>query len=409
MVQHRGGRLRAVRRDGEQVTPLELFFDLVFVLALTQCTDLIVEQPTWSGIGEGVLVLALLWWAWVGYAWLTSVVDPEEGGVRLAFFAAMASFLIAALAVPDAFGDDGIALAVAYGAVRLAHVALFMLASRDESDLRHSVVGFAGTTGLGVALVLVGAFADGGARSVIWLVAITVDVAGPYFWGTSGWQLVPGHFAERHGLIMIIALGESVIAIGVGAGVTLSAEVIVGAVMGVFLAAGFWWLYFDVTSVMAARRLASLPPGREQNALARDAYSYLHFPMVAGIVLTAFGLKTTLSHVHEPLHLVPAAALGGGVALFLLAQVAFKLRTVALWSLHRFVAAVVLVALVPVLHEVDALVGLALVLTVVVLLVAYETLRYAELRREERRHLHEHNGEHERQDLGPPGDAEPTV
>jgi low temperature requirement protein LtrA len=403
MAQHHGGRLRAVRRDGEQVTPLELFFDLVFVLALTQCTDVIVERPTWAGFGEGLLVLALLWWAWVGYAWLTSVVDPEEGGVRLVFFAAMAAFLVAALAVPDAFGDDSIALAVAYGVVRLAHVALFMLASRDESDLRHSVVGFGASTLLGVALVLVGAFADGDARSVIWLLAIAVDVAGPYFFGISGWQLVPGHFAERHGLIVIIALGESIIAIGVGANATLSAEVIVAAILGVFLAAGFWWLYFDVTSIMAARRLASLPPGGEQNALARDAYSYLHFFMVAGIVLTAFGLKSTLGHVHEPLHLVPAAALGGGVALFLLGQVAFKRRTVALWSVHRLVAAVVLVAVVPVLHEVDALAALGMVLTIVVLLVAYETLRYAELRREERKHLHEHNGTHR------PDATEPTA
>ncbi len=176
MAQHHGasGRLRAVRRDGEQVTPLELFFDLVFVLALTQCTAVIADKPTWAGVGEGLLVLALLWWAWVGYAWLTSVIDPEEGSVRLAIFASMAAFLIAALAVPESFGDDAIALAVAYGVVRFAHVALFMLASRGESDLRHSVVGFAGTTALGVLLVLVGAFVDdGGARAAIWALRTT--------------------------------------------------------------------------------------------------------------------------------------------------------------------------------------------------------------------------------------------
>src|SRR3954470_6273753 len=193
----RAPRLSAVLREDERVTPLELFFDLVFVLAITQCTALMATHPTWEGLAQGVLVLALLWWAWVGYAWLTSVVDPEEGSVRLAIFAAMAAFLIAALAVPDSFGDDAIALAVAYGVVRLAHVALFMLASRGESDLRHSVVGFAGTTGLGVLLVLVGAFFDDGARAAIWAVAIVIDVGGPYFWGTDGWQLVPAHFAER--------------------------------------------------------------------------------------------------------------------------------------------------------------------------------------------------------------------
>jgi low temperature requirement protein LtrA len=393
MAQHREGpgRIRAVRRDGEQVTPLELFFDLVFVLALTQCTAVIAEHPTWTGVGEGLLVLALLWWAWVGYAWLTSVVDPEEGGVRLSIFAAMAAFLIAALAVPDAFGDDAIALAVAYAVVRLAHVALFMLASRGESELRHSVVGFAGSTGLGVVLVLVGAFADDGARAAIWAVAILVDVGGPYFFGTSGWQLVPAHFAERHGLIIIIALGESIVAIGVGAGVNLTAEVIVGAILGVLLASGLWWLYFDVTSIMAARRLSSMPPGRDRNALARDAYSYLHFPMVAGIVLAAFALKTTLSHVDHQLHLVPASALAGGVALFLLAQLAFKHRTVGTWSAHRLVTSAILVALIPLLTEVHAVVALGIVVAVIALHIGYESVRFAELRREERAHLHEHH------------------
>ncbi len=264
---HEGSsRLRAVRRDGEQVTPLELFFDLVFVLALTQCTAVIAEKPTWAGLGEGLLVLALLWWGWVGYAWLTSVVDPEEGAVRLAIFAAMAAFLVAALAVPDAFGDDAIALAIAYGVVRAAHVLLFLLASRGEPALRHSVVGFAASTALGVVLVLAGAFVDGGARAAIWALALVIDLGGPYFFGISGWQLVPAHFAERHGLIIIIALGESIVAIGVGAGVTLTAEVIVGAILGVFLASGLWWLYFDVTSITATRRLTSMPPGKERNA-----------------------------------------------------------------------------------------------------------------------------------------------
>jgi low temperature requirement protein LtrA len=382
MTQHHGatGRLRAVRRDGEQVTPLELFFDLVFVLALTQCTAVIADKPTWIGMGEGLLVLALLWWAWVGYAWLTSVVDPEEGSVRLAIFAAMAAFLIAALAVPDSFGDDAIALAVAYGVVRLAHVALFMLASRGESDLRHSVVGFAGTTGLGVLLVLVGAFFDDGARAAIWAVAIVIDVGGPYFWGTDGWQLVPAHFAERHGLIIIIALGESIVAIGVGAGVELTAEVIVGAIFGVFIASGLWWLYFDVTSIMAASRLSSMPPGRERNALARDAYSYLHFPMVAGIVLLALGLKKTLGHVEDPLELVPAAALLGGTALYLLAHVAFRWRNVHRFSLQRLVTAGALVALLPAAIELPALVTLAIVGAALCVLIAYEARHFAELR-----------------------------
>ena len=394
MAQHPGGsaRIRAVRRDGEQVTPLELFFDLVFVLALTQCTEVMVERPSWAGVGQAMLLLGLLWWAWVGYAWLTSVLDPEEGSVRLVMFAAMAAFLVAALAVPEAFGDEAMALALALAVFRVAHIALFLLASRGEPELRRSVVGLAASTTLAVGLVIAGALVSGDAREIVWLIALIVDMGGPYLFGAAGWQLVPRHFAERHGLIIIIALGESVVAIGVGAGVALGPDVIAGAVLGVLLAAGLWWLYFDVASIAAARRLAELPHGKERNELARDAYSYLHFPMVAGVVITAFALKSTLAHVDDHLHLMPAAALGGGIALYLLAHVAFKRRAVGIWSIQRVLVAALLLALIPVWHDVDAVVALAGVTALVAALIGFETVRFADARAEERHHLHEHDG-----------------
>jgi low temperature requirement protein LtrA len=257
-------------------------------------------------------------------------------------------------------------------------------------ELRRSVVGFAVSSGLAGGLVVAGACVSGDAREWIWLLALVVDMGGPYLFGIEGWQLVPRHFAERHGLIIIIALGESVVAIGVGAGVQLSAGVIAGAVLGLFLAAGLWWAYFDVASIVAARRLAELPPGKEQNELARDAYSYLHFPMVAGIVLVAFALHETLAHVDSRLHLVPAAALGGGVALYLLAHVAFKRRGVGIWSIQRVAVAALLLALIPGWHRVDAVVALAGVTAILAALIGYESVRYAEARAEERRHLHEH-------------------
>jgi low temperature requirement protein LtrA len=383
-------RLRAVRRDGEQVTPLELFFDLVFVLAITQCTKLMSDNPDWSGLGRALLLLALLWWGWTAYAWLTSVVDPEEGAVRLVIFAAMAAFLVVALSVPTAFGDDAMIFAVAYGVVRVAHIALFLLASRAQPALRRSVLGLTASTALGVGLLIAGAFASGGARDTLWIVALALDMAGPFFFGAQGWQLVPRHFAERHGLIVIIALGESIVAIGVGAGVELTFDVIVGAVIAVILAAGLWWAYFDVASLMAARRLAEMPPGRQQNELARDAYSYLHFPMIAGVVLAAFGIKKALHHVDEPLALVPAVALAGGVGLYLLAHVAFKRRVMGTWSTQRVVAAVVIIALIPLWHEVDALVALAGVTALVAALILYETVRFAAVRDEERHRPREH-------------------
>jgi low temperature requirement protein LtrA len=159
----------------------------------------------------------------------------------------------------------------------------------------------------------------------------------------------------------------------------------------VFLAAGLWWIYFDVAAIVAARRLAELPAGKEQNELARDAYSYLHFPMVAGVVLAAFAIKSTLAHVDDPLHLVPAAALGGGVAIYLLAHVAFKRRAVGIWSVQRLIAALLLLALIPVWHSLVALAALGAVLGLVVALILFETVRFAESRAEERHHLHEHS------------------
>src|SRR4051794_9300908 len=175
------------------------------------------HDPTWQGTARGLLVLSVLWWCWVGYAWLTSTVDPEEGAVRIAMFASMAALLVAALAVPGAFGSDALVFAIAYGCARAGQIALYMLASRDQPQLRQSVVGLAISSGIGVCLLLVASALDGTAQGALWAAAIAIDVAGPYFFGVEGWQLVPGHFAERHGLIVLIAIGESIVAIGAGA------------------------------------------------------------------------------------------------------------------------------------------------------------------------------------------------
>jgi low temperature requirement protein LtrA len=369
-----------VLREGERVSPLELFFDLVFVLAITQCTALMSHDPTWRGIGRGLVVLGLLWWSWVGYAWLTSVVDPDEGGVRLVLFAAMAALLVASLCVPDAFGDLGLTLALSYGGVRAAHIALFVLASRDDAGLRKAVAGLAISTAIGIGILVAGSFFDGQARMAIWAAALVFDMSGPLFIDTSGWRLVAGHFAERHGLIMIVALGESIVAIGVGAEAGVDGGVIVAAILGIAVACAFWWAYFDVAALIAARRLAELESLKERNALARDAFSYLHLPMVAAIVLVALGMKSTLAHVGEPLRWETATALVGGAALYLLGHVAFKLRSLGSLSVQRLVAALVLLALVPLAHEVDALVTVAVVGVVLWSLIAFEALHYADVR-----------------------------
>jgi low temperature requirement protein LtrA len=382
-------RLTAVRREEERVTALELFFDLVFVLALTQCTALMAADPTWAGIARGLLVLAVLWWSWVGYAWLTSVVDPEEGAVRLAIFAAMAAFLVAALSVPDAFGDDALVFACSYAIVRSAQIWLFVIASRDEPELRRSVTGLGASTAIGVALIVCAAFTDGLLQGAIWALALVLDLGGPYLFGSRGWQLMPGHFAERHGLIVIIALGESIVAIGVGANHVVDVGVVVVSVLGMAIAAALWWLYFDEVVWLAQRHLTEATPGREQNELARDAYSYLHFPMVAGIVLLALGLKKTLAHVDDPLDAVPAAALVGGVAVYLLAHVGLRWRLVRTLSGQRLAAAVLAVALYPLAVELPALVTTGLVAALLCALIAYEALRFSESRALVRRLAHE--------------------
>jgi low temperature requirement protein LtrA len=374
-------RLGITLRRGELVSPLELFFDLVFVLAITQCTALMAADPTWGGIGRALLVLGLLWWSWVGYAWLTSVVDPDEGPVRLVLFAAMAALLVTSLSVPDAFGDAGLIFALAYGAVRVAHIALFVLASRDDAGLRHSVMGLGISTAIGIAILVAGALFDGNARAAVWAVALLLDMAGPVFIDPGGWRLVPGHFAERHGLIVIVALGESVVAIGVGANGDVDGGVILASVLGVAVACALWWAYFDVTAPAAARRLAEVEEGSVRNRLARDGFSYLHLPMVAAIVLIALGLKNTLAHVGDRLEPETAAALVGGAALYLLAHVAFKLRALATLSVHRTVAALVLLAFVPLASRVDSVVAVAVVGFLLWATFALEAVRHAEARR----------------------------
>jgi len=376
----RAARLNAVMRTEDRVTPLELFFDLVFVLAITQCTTMMAHDSTWEGFAKGLLVLGVLWWSWVGYAWLTSVVDPEEGVVRLAMFAAMAALLVVSLCVPRAFGHLGLLFACAYAVVRAAQIVLFIVASHDDPGLRHSVWGLAMSTGVGVSLLVAASFADGALGLGLWALALGLDMGGPLVIDTGGWRLAPRHFAERHGLIVIIALGESIVAIGVGADAGVDAGVVVAAVLGVGVAGALWWLYFDVVALVAERRLANASEGRERNEIARDSFSYLHFPMIAGIVLLALGLKKTIGHVEEPLKLVPAFATLAGTAIYLLAHVVFRWRNVRRFSLQRLVCAIVLLALVPAAVELPALATLGILAVALTVLIAYETVQFRELR-----------------------------
>ena len=320
----------------ERVTPLELFFDLIFVFAITQVTGLVVADPTWAGLVKGMLVLGVLWWAWAAYAWLTNTINPEEGAVRIAMFAAMGAMLIASLAVPDVFGDDALLFACAYAFVRIAHLVLYAIAGRGDRDLLAAIGRLAVGTAVGVGLLFVAAGLDGRLQVAVWALALGFDLLGAYVGGGKGWRLSAGHFAERHALIVIIALGETIVALGVGASHDLDPGVVVAGLLGFTVAAAMWWLYFDVVAIVAERKLHQLT-GNAQLAMARDSYSYLHLPMVAGIILFAVGVKKTLGDVGEPLKLVPAVALCGGIALYLLAHILFRLRNVGSLNRQRLV------------------------------------------------------------------------
>jgi low temperature requirement protein LtrA len=263
----------------------------------------------------------------------------------------------------------------------VAQLLLFVVASRDDPTLRSAVMaGLVGSTMVSIGLLVVASFTDGALQGGIWALALALDMSGPLFFGSEGWRLVPGHFAERHGLIVIIALGESIVAIGVGAEAGVTLGVVVAASLGIAVAAAQWWLYFDVVARVAEIRLSRAAAGRERNLIARDSYSYLHLPMVAGIVLVALGMKKTLEHVEDPLKTVPAVALLGGTALYLLAHVAFRWRNIHTLNRQRLVAAVLAVALIPLGVELPALATVAILAALLVVLIAYETIRFAELR-----------------------------
>ena len=366
--------------DEHRVTPLELFFDLVFVFAITQVTRMLADDPTWGGVFRGMLVLAALWWAWTVYAWLTSALDVDEGAIRLVMLAAMATLFGVALAVPGAFGDDAVLFGVAYLLVRLLHLVLALTVSRDDPDRHGAILRFAPTAVLGASLLVVAGFVEGDVRIAVWIVALAVDYLGPVVIGPGqGWRVAPEHFAERHGLIILIALGESLIAIGLGAGFELDAGVIVAAALGIVVVSALWWLYFDVAAILERTRLMRAT-GLELHRLALYAYSYLHLPMIAGIVLFALGLKTTVSHTGEHLDTVPAVALCGGAALYLIGHVASLFRMTGRIFRRRTIGALVLLALIPAAEAIPSLAALALVSTVCSFVVAYEAIRHREHR-----------------------------
>jgi low temperature requirement protein LtrA len=364
----------------QRVTALELFFDLVFVFAITQVTGFLYHDPSWLRLLQACAILMVLWFAWESYVWLGNTAGTDEGPMRVVLLAAMGPLLVASLAVPHAFGKDALVFGVAFFFVRALHIVAYAVLARDDPRLRALVPRLARTMLPAAALLVVAGVLPEPGRALCWIGALAIDYGGLILSGTEGWAVEPAHFAERHGLMIIIALGESIVAVGVGAdSLGVHAGVVVGALLGVAVAAALWWAYFDVVATVAERRLRGSSPG-ERARIARDSYTYLHLPMVAGIVVFAFGVKTTLAHVHLHLNGPAAAALCGGVALYLLALSTFKRRNIGSFNYPRLVAAAALAVLAPVATLLPALVSLALVALIACALIAYEVRRYAEAR-----------------------------
>src|SRR5262249_39825426 len=253
------------------------------------------RRRTGGGLGHGLVILTAAWWTWAGYAWLTNAVDPDEGAVRGAVLVAMGAIFVAALAVPDAFDKHGVLFGAAFLLVSMMHITLFALAGRGNPDLFAAVLRIAPASLGGAALIIVAGFVDDPMRPILSLAAVAIGCFGPLFIGVGGFRVLPAHFVERHGLIVSIAIGESLVAIGLGARQTeLGFGVISAAILGLVVATSLWLAYFDFFTIRA-QRLLSERSGEQRATLARDVYTYLHLPMIAGIVLFAFAVKTTLA------------------------------------------------------------------------------------------------------------------
>lgn len=395
------GQLEA-QHEGGAVTPVELFFDLVFVFALTGVTAFMAEDLTWHGLVRGALILGLLWWSWACYSWVGNVVRADEGIARLAMLAGMTVMLVLALSIPEAFDDmpgglhGPVVMAVCYFLFRAVHLVLFWIIAAGDAGLRGQLLRLLPSMLSATALLLVAAETRGTAQTLLWAAALLADYLGNYLGGARGWRIrSAAHFAERHGLILIIALGESIVAISVGVThLPISWPIVAAAVLGLLLSAALWWAYFDMASLRVELAFEATPAA-DRPRLARDAYTYLHLPLIGGVVLVALGLTKVMEYVGDtghhdladPLAGIALIALIGGVVLYLLAHVLFTWRVLRTLNVQRAVLAVALLPLLLIGPHLPALATLGVLTAAMAALVAFETARFAD-DRDRIRHAH---------------------
>ena len=334
-------------RTGEEelrVTTLELFFDLMFVFTLTQLTALLARDPSGPTAFRVVLVFVVLFWMYGGYVWLTNQVPPDRTTRRLLVLVGMAGFLVCALAIPEVFDGTGVAFGLGYLLVILVHLALYA----QVAGIR-VVARFAPFNVIAAGIVTGAGFLDGPAAYVLWLGAIAILFVTPRIAGRVGpdFAIRPGHFVERHGLLLIVAFGESVVAIGIGiGGVDVDLGLFAAAILGLALAGALWWTYFVGDEEGAHGSMARASPA-ERFPLAINAYFFAFIPMLLGIVAVAAGVKLTIGHIAERLELGPALVLGGGVAMFLAGDVAFRTVMRLRPRAYRAAGAILALATVP--------------------------------------------------------------
>lgn len=374
--------VRAVTsREGDRVTRLELFFDLAFVFAFTQLSTLMARQHDAVGVLQALVILALLWWAWTSYGWLTNIAHADHGIVRVVMIVGMTAMFVAGVVVLEAYDDlpgglsGPIVFVGAYLVARLAHAIVFVwlagpdLRRRTLVTVAHSVV----PSG---ALLVAGALL--GAPWQIWCTIAAVVIEPIVSYRTSvgvAWPVRSTvHFTERHGLIVILALGESILGIGTGAATApISAGVLLGVVLSMLICIALWWAYFTRLSGEAEDALKAVPDDR-RGRVATDGYTYVHLLLVGGIVLAALGFEVAMAHVEsaEPLGFFGAAALSGGVACYVAGTAAFARRLLGMWNVVRLAIATILVVLAPVIGTLSPLAALATVVVTLVLLFVAE-------------------------------------
>jgi low temperature requirement protein LtrA len=360
-----------------RTSPVELLWDLVFVFAVTQVTALLAHSLSWAGFGRSMLVLALVWWAWSAFVWAANAQDTAAPVLRMALLLAMVLIFITGLAIPGAFGDESTLFAVTYAGVRFLHLALYADASRRGNASWSAIAGFAVTVAIGMALLIAGSFLDGLPRIALWTAALAIDYAGPA-WLTRerlrGLQEVAvAHFAERYSLFIIICLGESIVAVGLGAtGRELDGELVAGAALSLLVTIGLWWTYFASVADAAEERLRT---HRRPVLAAADGYSYIHLLLVAGIIVFAVGARNAVEHVADPLSDPARLAFCGGVALYLAGNAAFALRMLGFLNVDKLVAAVACLAVFAAGGDLNAWATAALVAGILGLLVLRETRR----------------------------------